>query len=132
MVSTWRKMDKVDFESWKTKSYTYNCKTLNWWRHRNYRPYKKRAIRSKSDLWTFDGAATFKSFFHQSYKSTPLLFLCHCFLINFMTQTLNNNFWVLHKNKSRAFPLKTSTLAYVNFTETFLFLNQIQPYKSQL
>ena len=74
-------------------------------------------------------AATVKSFFHQSYKSTPLLFLCHCFLIIFMTQTLNNNFGGLHENKSRVFPLKTSTLAYVNFTETFLFLNQIQPYK---
>ena len=29
MVSTWRKTDKVHFESWKTKRYKYNSKTLD-------------------------------------------------------------------------------------------------------
>ena len=42
-------------------------------------------------------AATFKSFLHQSYKSTQLLFLWQCFVIIFMRQTLTDYFWWLHK-----------------------------------
>ena len=50
-------------------------------------------------------AATFKSFLHQSYKNTQLLFLWQCFLIIFIRQTLTVDFWGLHKNKNCSFPL---------------------------
>ena len=50
-------------------------------------------------------AATFKSFLHQSYKNTQLLFLWQCFLSIFMRQTSTDDFWGLHKNMNCAFPL---------------------------
>ena len=50
--------------------------------------------------------ATFKSFLHNSYKNTQLLFLWQCFLIFFLRQTLTDDFWGLHKNMNCAFPLR--------------------------
>ena len=55
-------------------------------------------------------AATFNSFLHQNYRNTQLLFLWQCFLIIFMRQTLSDDFWVLHKSKNCAFPLRTPFL----------------------
>ena len=50
-------------------------------------------------------AATFKSFLWQSYKNTELLFLVTALFNTFMRQTLTDDFWGLHKNMNRAFPL---------------------------
>ena len=49
-------------------------------------------------------AATFKSFFHLSYKNTQLLFFATVFFD--MRQTLTDDFRGLHKNMNCAFPLK--------------------------
>ena len=52
-------------------------------------------------------AATFKSFFQLSYKSTQLhVFVTALFNI-FMRQTLTDDFWRLHKNANCAFPLRS-------------------------
>ena len=50
-------------------------------------------------------AATFKSFFHLSYKNTQLLFSVAVLFNVFMRQTLTNAFWGLNKNMNCAFPL---------------------------
>ena len=60
-------------------------------------------------------AATFKSFLHQSYKKTQLLFLWQCFLIISMRQTLTVDFLGLHKSKNCVFPLKYTGTNYLIF-----------------
>ena len=72
-------------------------------------------------------AAAFKSFLHQSYKNTQILFLTVLFNF-FMRQTLTNDFWGLHKNINCAFPLgrisirRTSVARMTHFAEEcFLF-----------
>ena len=54
-------------------------------------------------------AATFKSFFHLSYKNTQLLFFVTVLLNIFMRQTWDNDFWGLHKNMNCTFPLSCWT-----------------------
>ena len=51
-------------------------------------------------------AATFKSFFHLSYKNTQLLFFVTVLFDIFMRQTLTDDFRGLHKKMNCAFPLK--------------------------
>ena len=50
-------------------------------------------------------AATFKSFRHLCYKNTQLLFFVTVLFNIFIRQTLNNDFWGLHKNLNCVFPL---------------------------
>ena len=57
-------------------------------------------------------AATFKNFFPLSYKNTQLLFFVTVPFNIFMRQTLNNDFWELHKNINCTFPLKIPTDDY--------------------
>ena len=52
-------------------------------------------------------AATFKGFLNLGYKSTQLLFFGTVLFNIFMRQTLNNNFWGLHKNMNCALPLSS-------------------------
>ena len=80
--------------------------------------YRKRAIRSKRDLWTVHKFQT-KSLWELEMLQKLLLlkvlftkvikahsyFLWQCFLIIFMRQTLADDFWGLHKNKNCTFPL---------------------------
>ena len=54
-------------------------------------------------------AATFKSFFHLSYKNTQLLFFVTVLLNIFMRQTWTNDFLGLHKNMNCTFPLSCWT-----------------------
>ena len=80
---------------------------------------RKRAIRSKGDLWTFDGFQAKPlwklevlqrllalSFLHRSYKNTQLLFFVTVFFKIFMRKTLTDHFGGLHKNRNCGFPFK--------------------------
>ena len=51
-------------------------------------------------------AATFKSFFHSSYKNTQWLLLWQCFFF-IMRQTLTDDFSGLHKNMHCVLPLNS-------------------------
>ena len=50
-------------------------------------------------------AAIFKSFLDRSYKNTQLLILWTVLFNIFMRQTVTDDFWGLHKNMNRTFPL---------------------------
>ena len=69
-------------------------------------------------------AATFKTFFHQSYKNIQLLFLWQCFLTIFMRQILTDDFWQLHKNKNER-SLMSRSGVFINFISSYVNFEQI-------
>ena len=94
---------------------------------------RKHAIRSKSDLWTFDGFQTkplwklemlqklllLKVFFTKVMKTHNYFFLWWCFLIIFIRQTLTYDFLGLHKNKNCTFPLNQIVSSTNNLVLSF-------------